>query len=143
MTGEFVPALAAHNSHLKLRLTHEPLAGRCATPSASPRCCGSSSTTRSRTRRPARTWSSPPRASAPYPAGPEGAGGARVTVRDRGPGVPREAMPRLFEPFFTSDGVQGSGLGLAIAHELAERMHGRLYAESVPGRTVFTLELTG
>ena len=63
-------------------------------------------------------------------------------MRDNGPGVPRDAMPRLFEPFFTSDGVQGSGLGLAIAHELAERMRGRLYAESVPGRTVFTLELT-
>ena len=61
----------------------------------------------------------------PYPASPTGPA-ARVTVRDHGPGVPREAMPRVFEPFFTSDGVQGSGLGLAIAHELAERMRGGL-----------------
>jgi signal transduction histidine kinase len=79
----------------------------------------------------------------PYPSDGDGPGGARITVRDTGPGVPREAMPRLFEPFYTSDGVQGSGLGLAIAHELADRMRGRLYAESAPGRTVFTFELSG
>ena len=50
-------------------------------------------------------------------------------------------LPRIFEPFFTSDDAQGSGLGLAIARELAERMDGRLGVESVPGRTEFTLEL--
>ena len=50
-------------------------------------------------------------------------------------------MSRIFEPFYTSDDAQGSGLGLAIAHELAERMDGELRAESVPGRTTFSLEL--
>ena len=35
------------------------------------------------------------------------------------------------------------GIALAIAHELAERMHGRLDVRSRPGRTVFTLDLPG
>ena len=50
-------------------------------------------------------------------------------------------LPRIFEPFATSDEAQGSGLGLAIAHELAERMDGELQVESQPGRTTFTLEI--
>jgi two-component system, OmpR family, sensor kinase len=65
----------------------------------------------------------------------------RVGVADFGPGIHRTMMPHIFEPFVTSDDAQGSGLGLAIAHELAERMHGELIAESKPGRTSFTLEL--
>ncbi|MFA9270675.1 MAG: ATP-binding protein [Baekduiaceae bacterium] len=67
----------------------------------------------------------------------------RLAVRDDGPGIRRDALARIFEPFFTGDHVSGSGLGLAIARELAERMHGRLAVESVPGRTTFTLELPG
>ena len=51
-------------------------------------------------------------------------------------------MPHIFEPFFTSnDQAQGAGLGLAIARELADRMHGELTVNSVPGRTTFALEL--
>jgi two-component system, OmpR family, sensor kinase len=68
-------------------------------------------------------------------------GAVRLSVTDFGAGINRAAMPRLFEPFYTSDDVQGSGLGLAIAHELAERMAGDLSASSVPGRTTFALEL--
>lgn len=66
---------------------------------------------------------------------------ARIAVRDFGPGIDTPELERIFEPFFTSNGVQGSGLGLAIAHELAVRMGGELAAESTPGRTVFTLTL--
>lgn len=68
-------------------------------------------------------------------------GRVRLAVRDDGPGIRRDALARIFEPFFTGDDVQGSGLGLAIARELAERMHGRLAVESLPGRTTFSLEL--
>ncbi|MBV9804278.1 MAG: ATP-binding protein, partial [Solirubrobacterales bacterium] len=39
------------------------------------------------------------------------------------------------------DGSRGAGLGLAIAYELAERMSGRLTAQSRPGSTTFTLVL--
>lgn len=42
-----------------------------------------------------------------------------LVVADDGPGVAIEAMPHLFEPFFTTDS-QGTGLGLYIARELAE-----------------------
>ena len=68
-------------------------------------------------------------------------GQVNLTVQDHGLGIKRAVLPRVFEPFYTSDDVQGSGLGLAIARELAERMDGRLNVESVPGRTTFTLEL--
>lgn len=69
--------------------------------------------------------------------------GARVAlaVTDRGPGIKRGELERVFEPFYTSDDARGSGLGLAIARELAERMNGRLDVASIPGRTTFSLEL--
>jgi two-component system OmpR family sensor kinase len=68
-------------------------------------------------------------------------GRVRLSVTDYGSGIKRASLPRIFEPFYTSDDAQGSGLGLAIAHELAERMRGELTAESIPGRTTFALEL--
>lgn len=68
-----------------------------------------------------------------------------LTVADDGPGIPRDALERVFERFFRIDGAQasGSGLGLAIASELAECMGGRVTVESAPGRTVFSVELPG
>jgi signal transduction histidine kinase len=70
-------------------------------------------------------------------------GHARVAVRDHGPGIHREVLPHVFEPFYAADDGQGSGLGLAIARELADRMSGRLAASSRPGATTFTLDLPG
>jgi signal transduction histidine kinase len=66
---------------------------------------------------------------------------ARIEVRDAGPGIKRQALRRVFEPFYTTDDAQGAGLGLAIASELAERMDGELTVASIPGRTTFSLEL--
>jgi signal transduction histidine kinase len=68
-------------------------------------------------------------------------GCARISVSDNGPGIDPEALPRIFEPFYTADGSTGSGLGLAVASELADRMDGQLTAFSIAGRTEFTLEL--
>jgi signal transduction histidine kinase len=65
----------------------------------------------------------------------------RLAVRDNGDGIERQALPRIFEPFYTGDDAQGSGLGLAIASELAERMSGRLFVRTAPGQTIFTLEI--
>ncbi len=50
------------------------------------------------------------------------AGQVALTVLDRGPGVPAEARPRLFEPFCTTK-TGGTGLGLALALKAA-RAHG-------------------
>jgi len=69
-------------------------------------------------------------------------GEVRLEVSDSGPGIKRQTMPHIFEPFYTSaDGARGAGLGLAIARELAEQMHGDLSVQSVPGRTTFRLTL--
>ena len=51
-------------------------------------------------------------------------GRVRLAVRDNGEGIDDQALPRIFEPFYTADDAQGSGLGLAIASELAGRMAG-------------------
>lgn len=59
--------------------------------------------------------------------------GAHVTlcVRDNGPGVSEEMLPKLFEPF-VSDKTQGTGLGLAIARRIVEAHDGRITARTDP-----------
>ncbi|MDX2175588.1 MAG: ATP-binding protein [Candidatus Sumerlaeia bacterium] len=53
------------------------------------------------------------------------AGGVRLAIRDRGPGVPRHEADRLFDPFYTTR-EKGTGLGLAIARRIAESHGGAL-----------------
>ena len=64
-----------------------------------------------------------------------------LTVADRGPGIAAEALPRLFEPFFsTREG--GLGLGLPLCETLAQGMGGSLTGANRPdGGAVFTLRL--
>jgi two-component system sensor histidine kinase KdpD len=58
-----------------------------------------------------------------------------IRVSDRGPGIAREELERIFEPFHTADeGGQGSGLGLAIARGFVEANGGSLRAQSLPGQ---------
>jgi two-component system OmpR family sensor kinase len=63
------------------------------------------------------------------------ADGARLEVRDHGPGVPDEAGDRLFDRFWRSEagrsrGRGGAGLGLAIAQAIARAHGGELHAEN-------------
>ncbi|MDP9227513.1 MAG: ATP-binding protein, partial [Actinomycetota bacterium] len=75
------------------------------------------------------------------------AGGEPVTVRarnsgrqlllrigDRGPGIAREELERIFEPFHSAGEHSGTGLGLAIARGFVEANGGRMRAESLPGQ---------
>ncbi|MEV0428722.1 HAMP domain-containing sensor histidine kinase [Micromonospora sp. NPDC050495] len=68
-----------------------------------------------------------------------------VDVTDRGPGIPAEHLPHLFDRFYKVDPARtgaGSGLGLAIAQENARLLGGRLTVDSEPGRgTRFRLDL--
>jgi signal transduction histidine kinase len=66
-----------------------------------------------------------------------------VTVRDQGPGIPREDLPHIFERFYKVDksrAGEGTGLGLAIAQELVRAHQGRIWAET-DGGAVFTFSL--
>lgn len=61
-----------------------------------------------------------------------------IAVRDDGPGVSADELPRLFDPYFRSDAVRntsthGSGLGLAISRDIARAHAGEITVQSTPG----------
>ncbi len=65
------------------------------------------------------------------------ADGVEVAVRDTGAGIPSEALPLVFERYWTERGSApkgGTGLGLAIARGIVEAHGGRLTAESEVGK---------
>ncbi len=81
---------------------------------------------------------------------------AEITIADTGPGIAEEALPRIFDPFFstkkleaaesTCDEIQlprgGTGLGLTICHELITAAGGTIRALSESGKgAMFIIEL--
>jgi len=66
-----------------------------------------------------------------------------ATVRDTGTGIPEDALPRIFEPFYTTKEVgKGTGLGLAIAYGIVQEHGGQIGAANHrDGGAVFTIEL--
>jgi two-component system, NtrC family, sensor histidine kinase PilS len=65
----------------------------------------------------------------------------RLTVRDTGPGIREEDVPRMFDPFFTRR-KGGTGLGLALVHRAVEAHRGAILVDSVVAEgTAFTIYL--
>ena len=70
-----------------------------------------------------------------------------IAVRDKGPGIPSEHLPRLFERFYRIDKARsralgGTGLGLAIVKHIALLHGGKARCESTLGKgSAFILEL--
>ncbi len=65
-----------------------------------------------------------------------------VKIADTGQGIPKENLPRLFEPFYTTKGKNGTGLGLAVIWKIIDNHGGTINVESEVGQgTTFTIQL--
>jgi two-component system NtrC family sensor kinase len=66
-----------------------------------------------------------------------------VSVRDNGPGIPKEYQSRVFEPFFTTkQSGKGTGLGLSVIYNIVSSMGGSIALDSEEGKgTTFTVRL--
>ena len=131
VSGEFEPALAQHDSHLELRLASRMIEAQCDPVRVAQimRILIDNALIHN------------PSGTRIVVTASRANSHVRLAVRDDGGGIDPQALPRIFEPFYTGDDIQGSGLGLTIASELAERMSGRLSVRSQPGQTTFTFEL--
>ena len=61
-------------------------------------------------------------------------GEAWISIADSGCGIAPDALPRIFDPFYTSKPIgRGTGLGLAIAYSIVSKHHGRIEVSSELG----------
>lgn len=61
----------------------------------------------------------------------------KITISDTGPGIPREYLSKIFEPFFSAKDYKKSkerGLGLSIAHSIVNQHNGSISADSEVGK---------
>jgi two-component system, NtrC family, sensor kinase len=73
---------------------------------------------------------------APVPGQPDA---ARLIVKDNGPGIPPEVLPKIFDPFFTTKS-EGTGLGLSISYGIVRDHRGTVDVQSRAGEgTTFIL----
>lgn len=75
-------------------------------------------------------------------------GGVQITVADRGPGIPKEELEKVFDAFVqssrTKDGSGGTGLGLAISRHIMAAHGGSIHAQGREGGgSVFRIVLPG
>jgi two-component system, sensor histidine kinase and response regulator len=66
-----------------------------------------------------------------------------LSVKDTGPGIPGDVLPKIFEPYFTTKAPeQGTGLGLNIVQRLTKEARGAIHVRTeLGGGTTFTLYL--
>jgi signal transduction histidine kinase len=75
--------------------------------------------------------------------------GVEITIADHGPGIRREDVPHLFEPFYrgrevAASSIPGSGLGLSVVRHILGAHRGKVTVATGPGRgSAFTLHLPG
>jgi signal transduction histidine kinase len=69
----------------------------------------------------------------------------KFQVRDTGPGIPTDVLPKIFQAFFTTKGSrEGTGLGLSIIQRLVKEGNGALHCHTEVGEgTTFTVYLPG
>jgi signal transduction histidine kinase len=64
----------------------------------------------------------------------------KVRISDNGKGIPKEIIPRIFDPFFSTKKMgDGTGMGLDIASTIVKRHNGEIKVNSEPGNTEFTV----
>src|SRR5665213_3412200 len=62
----------------------------------------------------------------------------KLWVRDTGPGIPADVLPKIFQPYFTTKGPrQGTGLGLTIVQRLVKEAGGALHVHTVSQTDIF------
>lgn len=72
---------------------------------------------------------------------PDNLSRVEVSISDTGCGIPEEIRDRIFEPFFTTNSSSGTGLGLSITRHIISTHKGSIKVTSIPGGTVFQIQL--
>jgi C4-dicarboxylate-specific signal transduction histidine kinase len=68
--------------------------------------------------------------------------GVHITSEDTGGGIPEDALPRIFEPFYTTKEMgKGTGLGLSVGYGIVRDMDGTITAENIGDGARFTITL--
>lgn len=63
-----------------------------------------------------------------------------IQIKDNGNGIAPEALPHIFEPFYTTKPIgKGTGLGLDIVHKILMHHNATIMTSSVPGETIFRM----
>ncbi len=69
-------------------------------------------------------------------------GGVIIEVADTGIGMSEDVAKRIFDPYFTTKGVESSGLGLSVSWSIITRADGDLWVKSEPGKgSMFLIRL--